>query len=140
MRKLHIVYVTATSMLQRPLMRIIGLTQLSMPLWLKRYVKLLFVAVANSNKMKELHPHFRFHTGDWLTYHLIVTHCQAMNRTFAKLGDDPDLDIYQAYMKRQKHSKQKDVQQTLKRCRIEPTKRLVLPGQKVRPYSPLLTH
>ena len=52
--------------------------------------------------MKELHPRFRFHTRDWLTRHLLIQHCQAMARWFAKIGDDPDLKVYENYMNNQK--------------------------------------
>ena len=44
--------------------------------------------------MKELHLRFRFHTGDWVTWHLVIMHCYSMSRLFAKDGPDPDLEIY----------------------------------------------
>jgi hypothetical protein len=81
--------------------------------------------------MKDLHPRFRFHTHDWLTRHLLIKHCQAILRSFVRLGDDPDLATYEEYMNKQKRKKQKEAQQTLKKRRIEPPGHLVLPGPKV---------
>ena len=77
--------------------------------------------------MKELHPRFRFHTGDWLTRHLVVKHCQAKSRRFTKMGDDPDIKMYEDYMTSQKREKQKKAQKHL----VQPRKRLMLPGPKV---------
>ena len=82
--------------------------------------------------MKELHLRFLFHMRDWLTRHLVVMHCQAMSRSFARLGDDPDLEIYNRYMLKQRLFKQKDAQHALKKRRVEPPKQLTLPRQKVR--------
>lgn len=79
--------------------------------------------------MQELHPRFRWHTGDWLTRHLVLTHCQVMSRSFAKLGVDPDLAVYQNYLKKQKHDRV--TQEALKKRRIEPPRQLVLPGPMV---------
>lgn len=86
--------------------------------------------------MKNLHPRFRFHTGDWLTRHLVVKHCQAKSRRFAKIGDDPDLKVYEDYMNNQKRQKQKDAQQALRKHRVAPRKRLLFPGPKVSDSSP----
>ena len=88
--------------------------------------------------MRDLHPRFRFHTGDWLVRHLVIKHCQSRSRFFAKVGDDPDLKIYEQYMIKQKQQKQKEAQQAIKRRHerhIEPRKRAVLRGPKVSGYS-----
>ena len=74
-------------------------------------------------QMKELHPRFRFHTGDWLTHHLVVTHCQAMSRSFHELGEDPDIMVYKRILNREE---QRESRRTLK-PRIEPPKQPVLP-------------
>ena len=76
--------------------------------------------------MQELHPHFQFHTGDWLTRHLVLMHCQVMSKTFAQLGDNPDVKIYEKYMKKQRQNREKESQKALKKRRIEPPRHLVL--------------
>jgi len=86
---------------------------------------------ADNGQMKALHPRFRFHTGDWLTRHLVVTHCQAISRSFARLGEDPDLKILENYRNRQKRNKQKESQKALKNRRNKPYRRLLLPKPKV---------
>ena len=91
---------------------------------------------ADDEKMKALHPRFRFHNRDWLTRHLVVKHCQARNRWFAKAGPDPDLKIYDDYMNNQRRERQNKAQQVLKKRLVKPPKQLVLPGPKVCLRSP----
>jgi hypothetical protein len=86
--------------------------------------------------MRELHPRFRYHTGDWLTRHMVIMHCQVMSRSFADLGADPDLEIYKHYMEKQENKLQKVADQALKKCRIGPPGQLVLPGPKVSVSAP----
>ena len=86
---------------------------------------------ADNEEMKEHHPHFQFHTHDWLICHLLVKHCQARAQWFAKVGNDPYLKIYKNYMNNQKQERQKKAQQTLKKHYVEPPKHLALPGPKV---------
>ena len=63
--------------------------------------------------MKELHPCFQFHTGDWLICHLVVKHCQAKSQQFTKMGDDLDIKMYEDYMTSQKQEMQKKAQKHL---------------------------
>jgi len=86
--------------------------------------------------MKELHPQFRYHTSDWLTCHMVIMHCQVMSRSFTELGADPDLEIYKNYMKKQEEKLQKVANQVLKKCQINPSGQLVLPGSKVSVSTP----
>jgi len=86
--------------------------------------------------MKELHPWFRYHTGDWLTRHMVIMHCQVMSRSFTELGANPDLEIYKNYMKKQEEKLQKVANQALKKRRINPSRQLVLPGPKVSVSTP----
>ena len=66
-------------------------------------------------QMKELHPRFRFHINDWLTYHFLLGHCATMSRTFTKLGVDPDVQIYQDFLEEEDERRQRDARYTLKR-------------------------
>jgi len=65
-------------------------------------ILLVLSPFADSNQMKALHPRFKFHTGDWLTRHFLINHCQVMSKSFATLGDDPEIKIYQDYRNRLK--------------------------------------
>jgi len=88
-------------------------------------------AFTDNEEMKDLHPRLQFHTGDWLTCHLVIKHCQSKSRYFAKAGDDPDLKIYKQYMINQKCQKQMEAQQAFTKCHVTPHKHLVLPRPKV---------
>ena len=48
--------------------------------------------------MQDHHPHFLFHEGNWLIRHLAISHLTNMNRKFRKMGADPDLAAYHAYL------------------------------------------
>jgi len=72
---------------------------------------------ADITQMKELHPHFRFHTGDWLTHHFLVMHCQAMSWSFHDLGDDPDVTVYKRILKKLEQKQQTGFQRSVN-CRI----------------------
>jgi len=91
----------------------------------------LSFAFGNDGQMKELHPRFRFHTGDWITCHFAITHCRAMSRSFARLSPDPDIKIYERYMDKQRRNQQKEAQRALKKRRVAPPKMLGLPGPPV---------
>ena len=92
--------------------------------------------VADNGQMKELHPWFRFHMGDWVTCHFAVTHCQVMSRSFTRLGDDPDIKIYEWFMNQQRRNQQNETQKALKRCCFALPKGLGLPGLMVSPPVP----
>jgi len=77
---------------------------------------------ADNAQMKEMHPRFRFHTADWLTHHLVVMHCQAMSRAFRELGQDPDVAVYEAILKKRKQNRQ---------SQIKPRKQLDLPAARL---------
>ena len=81
--------------------------------------------------MKVLHLHFHFHINDWLTHHLVLMHCQAKSQSFTTLGEDPDHQIYKAYLANQVWDEMKGASQALKKCQIEPPNCLVLPWPKV---------
>ena len=81
--------------------------------------------------MKDLHLCFQFHINDWLTHHLMLMHCQAKSQLFTALGEDPNCQIYKAYLANQAWDKMKGASQALKKCQIEPLNRLVLPQPKV---------
>jgi len=59
-----------------------------------------------------------------------------MSRSFTKLGANPDLEIHKNYMKKQEEKLQKVANQALKKCRINPSGQLVLPGPKVSVSTP----
>ena len=65
--------------------------------------------------MKELHPRFQFHAHDWLTRHLLVKHCQAMPRSFAELGDNPDIEVLKNYNIKKEQEKENPGQKVLKK-------------------------
>ena len=81
--------------------------------------------------MKELHPQFRYHTSEWLTWHFLIGHCHVMSSSFTKLGNDPDLVAYQNYMSKESQDWTNKVDQAIKRHRIGTDRLSVLPGLKV---------
>jgi hypothetical protein len=78
---------------------------------------LYFFPFTDSDQMEQLHPHFWFHTGDWLTHHFLITHCQAMSCSIPK--PDPDLKTYNKYQSEQKQIEMNEADQDLKKCHIE---------------------
>ena len=61
----------------------------------------------------------------------MLMHCQAKSRSFTALGEDPNHQIYKAYLANQAQDEMKGAIQALKKRRIEPPNRLVLPQPKV---------
>lgn len=102
-RNPRIGFVTVTLMSQRSSQRMRYFTRQNIVLLSKRYVQSAwYFSFANSDQMKELHPRFNFHTGNWLTRHFVMNHCQVKSKSFANLGVDPDVKIYQNYKNRLK--------------------------------------
>ncbi len=70
-------------------------------------------------QMKELHPQFCFHTCDWLTWHLLITHCQVMLQSFTRLPKDPDLIIYNNHMNKERRDKMNKADQGITKHQID---------------------
>jgi hypothetical protein len=78
--------------------------------------------------MKDLHPHFHFHTGDWLTRHFLITHCQVMSKSLKGLYNDPERALYQRYMDKENQDKMEEANQA---SSAPSNTHLALPAQKV---------
>jgi len=70
---------------------------------------------ADNKEMKELHPCIVFHMHDWLTHHFLVKHCQAMSHSFARLSNDPDIEVLKIHNIKKEQKRENKGQKVLKK-------------------------